>query len=345
VELLPHGASGWLVAGLRLVLVFAVLLGLVLGAVKCLSWAPGSSHEGPLPPAGDREQAAEARLRRDVEALALRIGPPDLYEHPEALRLAADYVADELQAAGYAVRRHPFDVYGKQVENLDAELPGKDRTAEVLVVGAHYDSVPTTPGADDNASGVAAMLEIARLLAREKPARAIRFVAFVNEEPPHFKQETMGSLVYARACAAANEELVGVLVLEMLGYYDERPGTQSYPPPLGLIYPDRGDFVGFVGELSARPLVQRAVEHFRALVPFPSEAISAPSFVPGIDFSDHWSFTQAGYPALMVTDTAFYRSAHYHQPTDTPATLDFPRLARVTVGLADVVRRLADDRW
>ncbi len=345
MDLIPHGGLGWLSALLRVLLVFGVLAALLLGLVRCMTSAPGASYAGPLPPLEDPERRAEARLRRDVEALALRIGPRDLAVHPAALRTAADYVVGELEAAGYAVRRHPYEVDGTTVDNLDAELPGAERPAEVLVVGAHYDSVPTTPGADDNASGVAALLEIARLLADARPVRSIRFVAFVNEEPPHFKQPTMGSLVYARACAARNEEVVGALVLETLGFYDDRPGSQSYPLPLGLFYPDRGDFVAFVGNLASRPLVQRTVEHFRALARFPSEAIAAPAFVPGVDFSDHWSFWQAGYPALMVTDTAFYRSDHYHEPSDTPATLDMPRLARVTVGLAAVVERLANDRW
>jgi Zn-dependent M28 family amino/carboxypeptidase len=212
-----------------------------------------------------------------------------------------------------------------------------------VVVGAHYDTVPGSPGADDNASAVAALIELAGML-RGEPL-PIRFVAFANEEVPYFLGTEMGSFVSARRSRERGEKLRAMLSLEMLGYYRDAPGSQSYPPPLGLFYPDRADFVAFVGDLGARRLVRRSIALFRKHGKMPSEGVAAPSFVPGVTWSDHWSFRSHGYPAVMVTDTAFNRYPHYHLPSDTPEKLDYERLARVTLGLAEVLRELAaEDR-
>ncbi len=283
------------------------------------------------------------RLRADVVALAGGIGPRDVRRHPAALGKAARFVEAGLAAGtGRPVRRLPFRVAAGEVVNLEVALPGAVEPQAIVVVGAHYDTVPTTPGADDNASGVAVLLELGRRLSGAKLPRTVRLVAFTNEEPPFFKTDHMGSVVYARAAAAAGDRVVAMLSLETLGYYDPRPGSQSYPPGLGLLYPDRGDYLAFVGNTGSAALVKTALEAFRGAVDFPAESIAAPAFVTGIDFSDHWSFWQAGYPqAVMVTDTAFMRNRHYHEPTDTPERLDYDRLARVTDGLEAVVRRLA----
>jgi Zn-dependent M28 family amino/carboxypeptidase len=239
------------------------------------------------------------------------------------------------------VKRLPYTALGRPVENIEATKTGTRRPDEVVVVGAHYDSMPGTPGADDNASGVAVMLELARLLADRPLDRTVRFVGFANEEMPFFKGEGMGSFVYAKAAAEAKTNVVAMLSLEMLGDYDDRPGSQDYPAPLSLFYPDTGNFVAFVGDTGARALVRRATALFRDNARFPSEALAGPASLPGVDFSDHWSFRQAGFPAIMVTDTAFYRNARYHEPTDTADTLDYERMARVTRGLVEVVAGLA----
>jgi Zn-dependent M28 family amino/carboxypeptidase len=210
-----------------------------------------------------------------------------------------------------------------------------------VVVGAHYDTVPGSPGADDNASAVAAVIELAGLL---RDARLpIRFAAFANEELPYFMGPDMGSWVSAKRSRDQGERLSAMLSLEMLGYYSDRPGSQRYPPPLGLFYPDRANFIAFVGDLGAARLVRRCFSSFKKNSSFPAEWLAAPAFVPGVTRSDHWSFRQLGFPALMVTDTAYNRNPHYHQASDTPDTLDYARMAQVTLGLAAMLKEVAHE--
>lgn len=286
-------------------------------------------------------QTPVARLTQSVTALATQIGPRCI-EIPAALARAEQWVAGQLKAAtGLPVTRLPYAVGAVEVANLEVVIPGTDPKAAAVVIGAHYDSVRMTPGADDNASGVAALLEIARHLKAGQRTRSVRLVAFVNEEPPYFKTDAMGSLVYAKHLKAKGVAVHAMIALDMLGYYDDTPGSQKYPPVIGRFYPKTANFVAFVGDIKAAPMVQGAKAAFSKAVPFPVESIAAPRFVQGIDFSDHWSFWQQGYPGFMITDTAFFRSAHYHEPTDTPATLDFKRLAAVTLGIQAVVEHLA----
>ncbi len=210
-----------------------------------------------------------------------------------------------------------------------------------MVVGAHYDSVAGTRGANDNASGTAAVLEVARLLAGRDLARTVRFVAFVNEEPPYFKTEQMGSRVYARRSRERGERIVAMLSIETIGYYRDEPGTQKYPFPFSLFYPAEGNFIGFVGNLGSRSLVRRCVGSFRSHAAFPSEGAALPGWITGVDWSDHWSFWKEGYAAVMVTDTAPFRYPWYHDSADTADRLDYERTARVVAGIARVVADLA----
>lgn len=302
---------------------------------------PGKSYRGPLPPLSERERAISQAARRDVEKLAGEIGPRSVYQ-PKALRAAADYVERSLTEAGFAVRRQTYIAQGETCANLEVERRGLTRPDEVVVVGAHYDSVMWGPGADDNASAVAALLALARGFVGAEPARTVRFVAFASEEPPFFKTEGRGSLVYARHCRERGERVVTMLCLESLGVYSDAPGSQRYPFPVGLFYPSRGDFVGFVSRTQDRDLVRRCVAVFRQRTRFPCEGGALPGWLPGIDWSDHWAFWQAGYPALMATDTAPFRSRHYHQESDTPEKLDYDRLARVIAGLEQVIEDLAN---
>jgi Zn-dependent M28 family amino/carboxypeptidase len=306
-----------------------------------MSRMPGRSHRGPLPPPTAAEESLRRRLEGHVRALAGEIGERHLWR-PEALAAAAGYVEAELAAAGLAVAGQEYTVEGRVVRNLVAEIPGTSSAQEIVVVGAHYDTVPGTPGANDNGSGVAVLLELACLLAGERPDRTLRLVAFVNEEPPFFQTEAMGSRVHARAARQRGERIVAMLSLETLGCYDERPGSQFLPTPLlRPFYPDRGDFVAFVSNLASRSLLRRTVAAFRRHTPFPAEGLAAPAWITGVDWSDQWSFWEEGYPALMVTDTALFRYPHYHAPGDTPGQLDYLRLARVTAGLAATIRTLA----
>jgi hypothetical protein len=291
---------------------------------------PGASHRGALPPLGDAERALAARLRAHVSYLARS-------ERNRDLETPALYIAEAFEKRGLAPQMQPFESGGRTVRNIEVQPAGE----ALVVVGAHYDTVPGSPGADDNASGVAALIELAALLAPQR--LPIRFVAFANEEMPYFLGDEMGSFVSARRSRERGEKLRAMLSLEMLGYYRDAPGSQTYPPPLGLFYPDRADFIAFVGDLGARGLVRKSIALFRKHGKFPSEGVAAPSFVPGVTWSDHWSFRRHGYPAVMVTDTAFNRYPHYHLPGDTPDKLDYERLARVTLGLAGVLRELATE--
>jgi len=320
--------------------VIAVLLVLPIGFLLWMTSVPGSSWTGPLPALDAAQVQSAARLREDVIAIA---SEPHNVAHPAALERAATHLEGRLRALGYPVLSQPFQARGRQVRNIEAVVEPAAANAETLVVGAHYDSYGESPGANDNGSGAAALLELARLLAdlRGRAAIRVRFVLFVNEEPPFFKTEQMGSLVYARRLSRSGENVTGMLSLETLGYYSDAPGSQHYPFPLNLRYPDTGNFVAFAGTLSSRGFVRRTVGEFRMVAPFPSEGGAAPGFLQGIDWSDHWAFGQVGIPAAMVTDTAPFRYPYYHGVADTPDKLDYPRLSRVVHGLALLIRRRA----
>lgn len=301
---------------------------------------PGPSYRGPLPPLTDHEAALRDELHRDVEKLAGEIGERNMFRYA-ALAAAADFIETSLRAAGYEIRRHSYAVGGQPCWNLEAELAGAARAAEIVVVGAHYDSVRGSPGANDNASAVAALLALARRFRGRPTARTLRFVAFVNEEPPYFQTRAMGSFVYARGCRARREQITAMISLETIGYYDDQPGSQSYPFPFGCFYPPEGNFLAFIGSFAQRSLVARTIGSFRRHARFPSEGAALFSIVPGVSWSDHWAFWKMGYPALMITDTAPYRYPYYHSAFDTPDKLDYDRLARVVGGLEFVIAELA----
>jgi Zn-dependent M28 family amino/carboxypeptidase len=282
----------------------------------------------------------DARLKAHVEALAGEIGERNVFR-PDALRAAADYIGMAWRAQGYEVIPQVYEACGVECANLEVTRPGERRPGEILLVGAHYDTVSGSPGADDNASGVATLLEIARHFATRCPERTLRFVAFVNEEPPFFYWRQMGSMVYARAARRRRDRIVTMFSLEMLGCYNDRPGSQRYPPLFRWFYPDRGDFIAFVSNLRSRRALRRAVSAFRSHCDFPVEQVATFGFVPGVSWSDHLAFWRQGYPALMVTDTAFYRNPSYHTAFDTPDRLDYARMARVTEGLAKALVSLA----
>jgi len=230
------------------------------------------------------------------------------------------------------------------VTNVETELPGTHKPDEVIIIGAHYDSVSGSPGANDNASGVAALLELARNLKDRGAARTIRFVAFANEEPPYFQTEQMGSRVYARRSRERQERIMAMISLETIGYYSDLEKSQLYPFPFSLYYPSKGDFLGFVGNISSRALVRRAVEVFRADDALPSQGIAAPGWLTGVGWSDQWSFWKEDYPAIMITDTAIFRYPHYHRLSDTPDKLDYDRMARAVSGISRVIMDLASGR-
>lgn len=285
-----------------------------------------------------------ANLTRHVDCLAGLIGPRHL-EKPDAFRAAEAYVERELSGAGYEVSRQTYRVGEAEVSNFIAESAGTKVADEIVIVGAHYDTVPTTPGADDNASAVAVLIEVARLLRDFRAARTIRFVGFACEEPPHFHTFEMGSQRYARECKTRGEDVRGMLCLEMLGYYTTAERSQEQPAGiprwLKWAFPTRGDFLAAVGNLQSWRLLWQFRRGFKRAVRFPLFSIALPESIAEIRFSDNSSFWDQGYPALMLTDTSFLRNPHYHMSTDTPDTLDYERMTQVTLGVAGAVRRIA----
>jgi hypothetical protein len=327
----------WLIA----LAVLLLIAGLGYGALHYMTGVPGKSHQGALPPLSAQETALAAALKQHVAAIAAHEHNLD---HPAELEKAARYIESTLKGFGYTVGRQEFLADSQAVRNIDVTIePSAEKSdPEVVVVGAHYDSVSGSPGANDNASGAAAVIELARLLRdlKGQSGKRIRLVLFVNEEPPYFRTEAMGSLHYARALAARNERVVAMYSLETIGFYSSEPKSQIYPAPFGMLFPDRGDFVAFVGMLNSRPLLQQTMRSFRSHTPFPTIGGVAPGFIPGIAWSDHWAFAAHGFQAVMVTDTALFRYPHYHQPTDTPDKVDTESLARVVKGMERVIRDL-----
>lgn len=281
-----------------------------------------------------------AALRRDVFQLSGEIGPRNIY-HYAALERAAGFVSDSFAAAGYLPRAQQYDARGKRFENIEAELRGTSSPKEIFVVGAHYDTRRDSPGADDNASGVAALLALARRFAGRPLARTVRFVAFTNEERPFLRTRQMGSRVYAEACRVNGDDIIGMVSLESLGYRSTKKGTQRLSL-FGLLAPRAGDFVAFVANRRSRALMERSVAAFRtegALVQ--AEHYVLPTDFPGAWSSDHWSFWKAGFAAFMVTDTAPLRNPHYHKTTDTAGRLDYEWLAAIVDGMARALESVA----
>jgi len=301
---------------------------------------PGRSYAGALKPLTAEETFIAGNLRRHVAAVASR---EHNVAHPSELAATAQYIETTLAALGFEVASQRFKADTVEVRNVEAAIAGEARASEIVIVGAHYDSVVGAVGANDNGSGVAAMLELARLLKDSRPARTVRFVAFVNEEPPFYRTGEMGSQYYARRSRERGERVVAMFSLETIGWYSDEPGSQRYPFPLSFFYPSTGNFLAFVANLSSRSLLHQAIESFRRHARFPSEGVAAPAFIPGVDWSDHRSFWQEGYPALMVTDTAPYRYPHYHTLRDTPDKVDYERLARVVTGLHGMLRDLINE--
>jgi Zn-dependent M28 family amino/carboxypeptidase len=298
---------------------------------------PGTPHRGSLPTLTQDERALAANLRVHIAAIAAREHNIDTYDE---LEKAARYIERTLAGYGYQTASQQYTVRQKQVRNIEATIEAATPDPDTIVVGAHYDSAIGTPGANDNATGTAAVLELARLLRdlKGKTGKRIRLVLFVNEEMPYFGTEAMGSLQYAKVLAERNERVTAMYSLETIGFYSDAAGSQKYPSPFGLVLPDRGDFVSLVGMLGSRRLLQDAMRSFRSHTQFPTVGGVSPGFIPGISWSDHWAFAQQGFQALMITDTALFRYPHYHKATDTPDKIDNERLARVVKGIERVVR-------
>ncbi len=338
---LPLAKKWTRVALMTLLGVVALLVGLLLYCIPM----PGKSLQGPLPKPTALEAEVAKRLRDHVEKLAVDIGPRratlgDSLDRAERYLLAEAGTTAQT-VPGATLRREALSGAPGNPANIVLDLPGK-QAGPIVLVGAHYDTDQGgTPGANDNGSGTAAALVLAERLARVAHQLPIRIVFFANEEMPYFATPAMGSLQHAIGCRKRGEALRAVLSLETMGYYSEEPGSQKYPAPLSALYTDRGNFIGFVGNLQSRSLVRELVGSFRQHATLPSEGAALPAALPGVGWSDHWAFWQQGYPAVMVTDTAVFRDPTYHRKSDIAPNLDFDRLARVVVALEPVLRELA----
>lgn len=281
----------------------------------------------------------EAALRQHLSTLTVEIGPRAPFLG-DALDRAQTYIQQSLEQAGLRVERRPYLWHHREVANLVAQPPACDPRAPYWLVGAHYDTVATTPGADDNASAVAVLLELARGFATS--ALPLRFVAFTLEEPPAHLTRDQGSRVFVRDLGRRGETVRGAIILEMVGYTSD---AQDYPLVLRWAgYPKRGDFIGIIGDLRSRQLAQRLTRSIREFGRPPVASLIVPLrgwVLPATRLSDHAAFWDAGIPAVMVTDTAFFRNPHYHLPSDTMETLDLPFMAALTEALAVALSELA----
>jgi Zn-dependent M28 family amino/carboxypeptidase len=276
------------------------------------------------------------RLKAHVRMLSETLHPRSVEELTN-LEAAANYIHAEFTATGAVVADQWFTDRGEKYRNVIARFGPAE--GPLLVIGAHYDSFEATPGADDNASGVAGLIELAGLLDRHPPLRPVELVAYTNEEPPHFRYPSMGSAHHAASLRAAGRDISLMLALEMIGWFSDAPGSQTYPVPgMTLLYPDKGDFIAIIGRFGDWSETREVKAAMRSAGDLPVHSMNSLALIPGVDFSDHLNFWAKGYPALMITDTAFYRNPYYHAAEDTYDRLDYARMAKVVEGVFAVVQ-------
>lgn len=331
-------------AVIALFMLLALLASGVLGGAfiwwYCI-YMPGRTMQGDLPPLSEVQERLRDKLARHVYVLSEEIGERNSENMP-ALQRAADYIADQFRSFGYVPAIREFGE--KRYRNISVELHGGEKQDEVIVIGAHYDTVWLTPGADDNASGVAGLLEIARALAGNRFERTLRLVAFCNEEEPFYGTDEMGSQISAQRSRARGEKIVAMFSLEMIGYYSNERGSQRYPDVIRHLYPERANFIAFVANLESRKMLHQAIARFRKERVFPSEGMVAPEWlVPDIRRSDNASYWKYNYPAAMITDTSNYRNHRYHGVGDVYESLDYTSMARVVTGLIGMAAGMAAD--
>lgn len=321
----------------------AIRISLAIVLVFGLLWwfgvrMPGQNVSSAAPLSPDEIDLRD-ELKLDVQKLAGEIGERNVVKYSQ-LQAAQRYIEQSFAGAGLFPRRDTYDVDERLCYNIEAEIRGS--SPQIVLVGAHYDSVIGATGANDNASGVAGMLALARRFAKKPATSTLRFVAFVNEEPPYFQTKKMGSYVYASGCKARGDQITAMVSLETIGYFSDAPDSQKYPSPgLGIFYPKTANFIGFVGNVASRDLLRRSLGLFRAQAKLPSQGAALPAFIPGVAWSDQWAFWEHGYPGIMVTDTALFRYPDYHKMTDTPDKLDYDRFALVVSGMENVIAELA----
>lgn len=311
------------------------------GVLAFFSWCqlPDHNYKLIVPNPSPDEIVLIENLRSHVRTLANSIGPRNLNRSPSGLANAALFIQNVLAGYGYQIETHSFTTPAGLAKNIVANRNGTD-SENLLIIGAHYDSFNYSPGADDNASGVAMLIEIARILQRTPSKISVRFVFFSNEEPPFYETSDMGSRRYVNEVLSREIRSYRMINLESVGYFTKTPGSQEYPFPLNLLYHPVGDYIGFVSDLNSRSFLQQAVGLFKAASNFPTGSSSLPRILPGVDWSDHAAFWQAGKNALMITDSAMFRYPHYHRETDTAEHLDYKAMAQVSTGLVAMITAL-----
>jgi len=315
-----------------------IIITVLVVVLSYFGWRPTRRYQ---PVLSQQQRESAQRLRDTVRYLADDIGIRN-YSYYANLQRTADYITGSFEELGYEVEAIPYSIEDKVFNNIVANLRGRDSSKATVIIGAHYDSC-FNPGADDNASGIAVLLELARLLRDKDLESSIRFIAFVNEEPPFFRTEEMGSHIYVEALKDKADEIKAAIIFESVGYYSQEIFSQRYLPFMGPFYPNRANFIGIVGNLKSRRLVGKLYSGFRSSSDFPVEKVSLPSFIPAVDFSDHRSFWEAGIPAVMITDTAFLRNSSYHSQNDLPYTLDYDMMTGMLYGIKDAILKIAQD--
>jgi len=315
---------------LKKMLYFLLFIGLLLGGLFAYVTNPVL---GSVPAFPGALEVDTNQLRADVEFLCA-VDPPRNFYNPSSLDDCAAYLSKRLKKMGYEPEEQVYTVKGHDYRNVLAYYGPED--GERLVIGAHYDVHDDQPGADDNASAVAGLLEIARLLQEQKPKLNFRIdlVLYTLEEPPAFRSTAMGSYVHAQSLKKAGLTVKGMICLEMIGYFSDAPKSQEYPAGImKAAYPTTGNFIAVVGPTGQLGFTRKVKKGMMSACGVDVVSINAPKSIPGIDFSDHQNYWDEGWDAVMITDTSFYRNKNYHQKTDTPDSLDYSRMGEVVKGV------------
>lgn len=313
----------------KYLIIFAILIAIpilvLLGACTLIAQPTIKAIPTQVP------EVSSENLARHVQQLSVNYAPRS-YEHPENLQATADYITQHLHRYSDRVIPQEYQVNGNTYRNIIAHF-GPEQ-GERIVIGAHYDACGLTPGADDNASGIAGLLELARLLHAHPPKHPVELVAYTLEEPPFFHTEMMGSAIHAQSLSGQQQEIKLMVAIEMIGYFSDEADSQTFPVKLlKHLYSDKGNFIGVISNMGNRKATGRAKSLMLGASDLPVYSLNAPAGLVGIDFSDHRNYWAHGIPAVMVTDTAFYRNTHYHEPTDTADRLDYERMAKVVQGI------------
>ncbi|MBP1735287.1 MAG: peptidase [Deltaproteobacteria bacterium] len=273
-------------------------------------------------------------MESDIEYLQ-KLGPRNSENEKtyNQLRQCEEWIRQRWESQGYVVKKHTFSIREKEYSNLEIEIKGRTLPSEIIIISAQYDTLPDSPGANNNGSGIAILFQLSQLLRKRTPDRTLRLLNFVNEEDPFFGTEMMGSFQYAKRCRQQGEDIRVMLSLDALGVYKNEPGSQRLPFPFSIFYPDRGNFLAFIGNLQSRKYVKEVTKGFKKGSSFQIQAGVAPEWAKGGSWSDHSSFWKFGYPGIMVTDTGGFRSAHHTTKEDTIEKLDFEAMSRIVIGM------------